>query len=721
MKSTSALKSIQAATMRYAKDEDRREVIGIAKGKDLDQRIFMKKRLYLFALALLVGAFSLPIFADDYVEIGGGRQFAANVVTDGRYYYNYSASIYLKSEIGSPLRISAISYYVGNSPSSYVMNNQRIYLKHTTITEWSTGSENPATYSKVYEGSVTWNGSGWNKITFDTPFDYNGTDNLIVYWENWRGSSGDGYPVFSYNNLYLRLKTSWANGSFPGTSSRLSACANIRLHVAMPWSPQPENGAPFVAVDATPTLVWTNPADTACNALYFSTNQTWVAETNPAARVLYDGATVFKSYTHPDPLAISQTYYWRVIGTDDQSATIPGNVWSFSTVPQPSVIQSFYPQQGELAFRTPDTGATQHHYRVECATSLVSAAWTSARTVSGVGGTVLVTNDVPADKPSMFYRVAATMNSADFVDGPYLVIDVTGGPSAASYPVSYFPAAASVPGGITNDTYKTTSILMRLIPKGTFIMGSPEDELGRGDYETQHQVTLTKDFYIGVYEVTQKQWERVMGTWPSYFSNAAYRDTRPVERVSYYVIRENPDNTAISPNWPQSSQVHADSFMGKVRTRTGLTGLDLPTEAQWEYACRAGTVTALNIGKNLMDTNLCANMANAGRYRHNGGGDFTGIADTDLVGSAKVGSYLSNAWGLFDMLGNVMEWCLDWADDKAATAVVDPVGPETGDWRAFRYACWARAANVNRSASWAYNVPTTAGNLTGFRLAITQP
>ena len=96
-------------------------------------------------------------------------------------------------------------------------------------------------------------------------------------------------------------------------------------------------------------------------------------------------------------------------------------------------------------------------------------------------------------------------------------------------------------------------------------MGSPTDELGRESTETQHSVTLTKDFYVGVFEVTQKQWERVMGTWPSYFTNATYRDSSPVENVTYNDIR----GTVAGTNWPTDGNVDTNSFMGRLRTNTG--------------------------------------------------------------------------------------------------------------------------------------------------------
>jgi formylglycine-generating enzyme required for sulfatase activity len=297
-----------------------------------------------------------------------------------------------------------------------------------------------------------------------------------------------------------------------------------------------------------------------------------------------------------------------------------------------------------------------------------------------------------------------------------MVIDLSGGPSASSYPVSYLSA---VPSGGWSDTYKTTKLVMRRIPKGSFTMGSPSGELGRYSDETQHPVTLTKDFYIGVFEVTQRQWELVMGNRPSYFNNATYYATRPVEQVSYYDIRENPDNSEISPNWPQSSQVHASSFMGKLRAKTGLATFDLPTESQWEYACRAETGTALNSGYNLTSTGQDARMDAVGRYWYNGGSGYSqGCAPS--AGTALAGSYLPNAWGLYDMHGNVWEWCLDWYGTYPGS-VQDPVGAASGSSRVGRGGSWDGNAGGCRSAVRSGLWPSARISGVGFRAARTLP
>ena len=285
----------------------------------------------------------------------------------------------------------------------------------------------------------------------------------------------------------------------------------------------------------------------------------------------------------------------------------------------------------------------------------------------------------------------------------YAVVDLSGGPDAANYPVRYTDAAPN----LDDDTCRTTELWLRRIPKGTFMMGSPEDELGRNTDETQHEVTLTQNYYIGVFECTQKQWELVMGSNPSSYKG----DCRPVETVSYNSVRGSGEQAGAG--WPSCGHaVDASSFMGKLQAKTGLT-FDLPTEAQWEYACRAGTTTALNSGKNLTATNQDANMNELGRYYYNKSDGKGGYSQ-----HTTVGSYLPNAWGLYDMNGSVWEWCLDWFVDFGTGTESDPVGPSTGLHRVFRGGDWNGMARACRSTDRNDDTPTRNNSYIGFRIAL---
>ena len=276
--------------------------------------------------------------------------------------------------------------------------------------------------------------------------------------------------------------------------------------------------------------------------------------------------------------------------------------------------------------------------------------------------------DAKADMPNFHTPDLAVTLQAIAQGAQYLVIDLSGGTNAVTYPVRY----STTPPDITKDTCRTTELWLRLVLPGTFMMGSPETEEGRQSDEQQHQVRLTRPYYIGVFEVTQKQWMLISGIASAiYFAG----DCRPVDSVSYKMVR----GTNLGLQWPNEVAVDADSFLGTLNRKTSLK-FDLPTEAQWEYACRAGTTSTLN-----NDGSGANDMRQLGRYSENLDDGHESYGE-----HTKVGMYLPNAWGLYDMHGNVREWCRDhYLASLATTDTVDPVGSDnTGATCVFRGGFW---------------------------------
>lgn len=205
----------------------------------------------------------------------------------------------------------------------------------------------------------------------------------------------------------------------------------------------------------------------------------------------------------------------------------------------------------------------------------------------------------------------------------YCVVDLSKGANAERYAVTYLNEA---PAHGWSDEYKTTKLVLRRITS----------------------------YYIGVFEVTQKQYALVTGTTPSHFAG---HDKRPVEGVSYNMIRGSKKGS----RYPQTNEVDGNSFLGKLRTRTGLP-FDLPTESQWERACRAGSTADYSYGSR--DDDVCVwSLENADKQTHD------------------VGTRQPNAWGLYDMRGNVAEWCLDWRRPNESRA------QRGGSWYDFYYYC----------------------------------
>jgi len=251
-----------------------------------------------------------------------------------------------------------------------------------------------------------------------------------------------------------------------------------------------------------------------------------------------------------------------------------------------------------------------------------------------------------------------------------------------------------------------------LIPNGTFMMGSPPSEKDRCNNERQHEVTISKDYYLGAFEVTQAQYEKVMGTNPSHFQGQ-----KPAEKISakkHPQTGETIEEEKIIPVDSSNHPVEGVSWKDAVEFCKKLSELPeemkagrvyrLPTEAEWEYACRAGSQTAFHFGDDP------GSLGDYGWFYSNSGGQ------THPVGQKK-----PNAWGLYDMHGNVWEWCSDWYGAYPKVAVTDPCGLKKGSYRVIRGGSLEFDAKYCRSAIRRRFNTTLGLSQDGFRVALSSP
>ena len=283
--------------------------------------------------------------------------------------------------------------------------------------------------------------------------------------------------------------------------------------------------------------------------------------------------------------------------------------------------------------------------------------------------------DLPMDWESA--RVSVVGEAKNVVP-LYIAIDLSAGKDATSYPIEYI---YETPSAGWTDEYKTTKLVMRRIEPGTFMMG----EGGR------FNVSLATPYYIGVFETTQQQYELVTGNNPSLHKGRLL----PVGNVSWNEIRGDAD----VHDWPSVITVDPYSFIGLLQARSKLQ-IDLPTESQWEYACRAGTTTSYSYGEQS-------------------NGDYMWYYENSGLTTHDVGGRLANAWGLYDMHGNVYEWCLErFVGSLSTGAEASSVDPSLRSHRMLRGGSWNSIVGWCYSYTWISLNPNSSGDDCGFRLAI---
>jgi formylglycine-generating enzyme required for sulfatase activity len=244
-----------------------------------------------------------------------------------------------------------------------------------------------------------------------------------------------------------------------------------------------------------------------------------------------------------------------------------------------------------------------------------------------------------------------------------------------------------------------------LVPPGRFLMGSPPEEENRSEDEELHEVEITRPFWLGVFPVTQGQWRAVMGDNPSWFSASGRgkdkvqgldTDDFPVEQVSW-----------------EDAQTFLKKLAEKAEEKKNGREYRLPSEAEWEYSCRGGADVKYPFSFNTPSTSLSSTQANFdGNYPYGGAAEGPYPERT-----SEVGSYEANPFGLFDMHGNVEEWCSDWFDDYEAGPATDPRGPSEGLARVRRGGSWLYFGRDCRAALRLRDTPSLRNRYLGFRVA----
>ncbi|MDR3342028.1 MAG: SUMF1/EgtB/PvdO family nonheme iron enzyme [Treponema sp.] len=325
-------------------------------------------------------------------------------------------------------------------------------------------------------------------------------------------------------------------------------------------------------------------------------------------------------------------------------------------------------------------------------------------------------------------RVSSDIAGVVYIDGASTGVQIKAGGSVAIQNVSTGTTEVSVraeggavfraPTVLVRQGQTAAAVVQRPVPDGfvringgTFTMGSPANEAGRfGDEGPQHQVTVS-GFYMGKYEVSQKEYQDVMGTNPSAFKGA----NLPVEMVSWFDAVEYCNKRSIKEGLTPAYTISGSGDSRSVTWNRNTNGYRLPTEAEWEYACRAGTTTAYNSGAAAESLAGKANVMDLTAKEQYPDGAIVNIRD-GYVNTAPVGSFAANVWGLYDMHGNVWEWCWDWYGNYGSGSQTDPMGASSGSGRVLRGGSWPNDGQYLRSACRGYNTASNRYHNLGFRL-----
>ena len=347
-------------------------------------------------------------------------------------------------------------------------------------------------------------------------------------------------------------------------------------------------------------------------------------------------------------------------------------------------------EPAEITFNPSDLAAKvvavvpDEDYTAETWSVATLSDWFTCTPTTGVGQQNITITPVTSELPETDANALVVIGGDGFNGMTSLIVKWTAAGAAEGQAPVEGQGPSVDPGEYAGEMRTFAGINFCWCPPGTFLMGSPSSETGRSENEgPQHQVTLSRGFWMSRTEITQAQWTAVMGSNPSYFTGDT---SRPVERVSW-------NNICAS----------GTGYLARLNASYPGYGFRLPTEAEWEYACRAGSTMRFHWG----DDSALSLIGSYAWYSANGAGTTHSVA-----------SKVSNSWGLYDMSGNVWEWCSDWYAAYTSSAVTDPTGPTSGSSKVLRGGGYSYDYSRCRSAYRDINGVDAVYNYNGFRIVI---